>query len=272
MPETDHATEMSADETMPAMADPATAAHPFTLAIDIGGTGLKASVLSASGEMVAERVKIATPYPLPPDLMVKTLGELVRPLPAFDRASAGFPGMVRGGIVLSAPHFITATGPGSEVVPELETAWSRFDMAGALAGALGKPTKVANDADVQAAAVVQGRGLELCVTLGTGFGTGMFYNGQLLPHLEISHQQFRKNETFDEQLGEAARKAVGNQKWRQRVALAIERMRALMYFDHLYIGGGNSRRIDPDSVDADVTIVSNTAGILGGLKLWDPTR
>ena len=79
----------------------------------------------------------------------------------------------------------------------------------------------------------------------------------------------RKNETFDEQLGEAARKAVGNQKWRQRVALAIERMRALMYFDHLYIGGGNSTRVDPSLLPVDVTIVSNTAGILGGIKLWD---
>jgi polyphosphate glucokinase len=242
--------------------------HPFTLAVDIGGTGLKASVLDAGGAMVADRVKVPTTYPIPPDKLVSALTKLVAPLPAAERASVGFPGMVRDGVVLSAPHFSTKSGPGSDVDPDLARSWSGFDLASALSAAFGLPTKVANDADIQGAAVVSGKGLELAITLGTGFGSGLFYRGQLMPHLEIAHQPFRKGETYNQQLGEAARKEIGEERWNKRVGKAIVNMRALVFFDHLYIGGGNSRRVNRDLLDSDVTIVDNTAGILGGIKLW----
>jgi polyphosphate glucokinase len=166
--------------------------HPFTLAIDVGGTGIKASVLDARGAMVADRVKIPTTYPLPPEKLVADLKRLIAPLPRAERASVGYPGMVRDGVVLTTPHFITVAGPGTAVDPALEAAWSHVDLAAVLTAELGLPTKVANDADVQGAAVVAGRGLELVITLGTGFGTGLFLDGRLLPHMEIAHQPFRK--------------------------------------------------------------------------------
>ena len=244
--------------------------HPFTLAVDIGGTGLKASVLDAAGAMVADRVKILTPYPLPPEKLVASLARLVAPLPTADRAAVGFPGMVRGGVVLSAPHFVTVGGPGTEVDHHLVEQWARFDLAAALTAEFGVPTKAANDADIQGAAVVRGEGLELVVTLGTGFGTGLFYDGELLPHLEIAHQPFRKGETYDEQLGEATRKEIGHSRWNKRVMKAIDNMRALTLFDHLYLGGGNSRRVLRTHLPDDVTVVDNTAGILGGFRLWEP--
>jgi polyphosphate glucokinase len=243
--------------------------HPYTLAIDIGGTGLKASVLDADGAMVADRVKVPTTYPLPPDKLVATLTRLAAPLPKAERIAVGFPGMVRDGHVLSAPHFSTKSGPGSAVDDDLKQLWWRFDLAAALTGSFGLPTKVANDADIQGAAVVTGTGLELAITLGTGFGTGLFYEGKLMPHLEIAHQPFRKGETYNEQLGEAARKDIGEERWNKRVHKAIANLRALMFFDHLYIGGGNSRLLKRDGLDDDVTIVDNTAGILGGIKLWE---
>lgn len=245
-------------------------AHPFTLAVDIGGTGLKASVLDAKGTMVADRVKIPTPYPLPPDKLVASLKKLVGPLPKAERASVGFPGMVRDGVVLSAPHFITVRGPGSEVDPHLAHQWHRFDLAADLTKEFGIPTKAANDADIQGAAVVRGDGLELVITLGTGFGTGLFYNGELMPHLEIAHQPFRKGESYDEQLGEATRKEIGEARWNKRVTKAIHNMRELFLFDHLYIGGGNSRRVVRQDLPDDVTVVDNSAGILGGIRLWVP--
>ncbi|MGH9078760.1 MAG: ROK family protein [Acidimicrobiales bacterium] len=254
-------------------ANPATAKaeprRPFTLGVDIGGTGLKASVLDADAAMVADRVKVSTSYPMPPDKLVAALTKLVAPLPAAQRASVGFPGMVRDGLVLSAPHFSTKHGPGSPVDPELAGLWSGFDLASALAEAFSLPTKVANDADIQGAAVVSGQGLELVITLGTGFGTGLFYRGQLMPHLEIAHQPFRKGETYNEQLGEAARKDIGEERWNKRVQKAIATLRALLFFDHLFIGGGNSRRVNRHNLDDDITIVDNTAGIVGGVKLWD---
>jgi len=244
--------------------------HPFTLAVDIGGTGLKASVLDAKGAMVADRVKIPTTYPLSPEKLVTSLKKLIAPLPAAERASVGFPGMVRGGVVLSAPHFITVSGPGSAVDDHLEQKWSKFDLAAALTQEFAIPTKVANDADIQGAAVVRGSGLELVITLGTGFGTGLYYDGELQPHLEIAHQPFRKGETYDDQLGEASRKEIGETRWNKRVTKAIANMRALTYFDHLYIGGGNSRRVVRHNLADDITVVDNTAGILGGIRLWVP--
>lgn len=246
-----------------------------TLAIDIGGTGLKASVLDESGSMVTSRVRTATTYPLPPEgdsSLLTKLGKLVASLPEADRVSAGFPGMVRNGVVLSAPHFVTKGGPGTDVDPGLEEAWESFDLAGGLRTLTGKATRVANDADVQGLAVVTGSGLELVVTLGTGFGTALFLDGDLMPHLEIAHQPFRKGESYNDQLGERTRKDIGDERWNRRVAKAVANLDGLLFFDRLFIGGGNARRVDLTGlgdISQRVTIVDNTAGILGGIKLWE---
>ncbi|MGH9108537.1 MAG: ROK family protein [Acidimicrobiales bacterium] len=248
--------------------------HPYTLAIDIGGTGLKASVLDVSGAMLTDRVRVATSYPMPPagdGGLVPSLVKLVSSLPEADRVSAGFPGMLRAGVVRSAPHFVTKDGPGTEVDHDLLEAWQGYDLASSLAEALGKPTRVANDADVQGLAVVTGAGLEVVVTLGTGFGTGLFLDGQLMPHLEIAHQPFRKGETYNQQLGERTRKEIGEDRWNRRVRKAVANLYELFYYDHLHIGGGNGRRVDCQSLGdlgEKVTIVNNSAGILGGVKLW----
>lgn len=243
-------------------------ARPFTLALDIGGTGLKAAVLDKAGALVADRVRVDTTYPCPPATLVDDLAALVAPLPASDRVAAGFPGMVRNGKVLSAPHFVTTHGPGTDIDPDLERQWASFDLAAALTEKLGKPARVANDADVQGAAVVQGKGLELVVTLGTGVGTAFFYQGQLMPHLELAHHPLHKGETYNEQLGEPARKAVGSARWNKRVRRAVDILRALCFFDHCFVGGGNAKRIE-GTIAPDVTIVDNTAGLLGGIKLWE---
>ncbi|MGH9103840.1 MAG: ROK family protein, partial [Acidimicrobiales bacterium] len=209
-----------------------------TLSVDVGGSHIKASVLDADATMTAEPVRVATPYPLTPQGLVDALAGLARQLPPFDQVSVGFPGMVRKGHVLSAPHFVTAGGPGSEERPDLVRAWHQVDLASALAEELGRPTKVDNDADQQGAAVVLGDGLELVVTLGTGMGTAFFQDGALLPHLELAHHPFRKGQTYDEQLGDLTRRVVGNAK-------------------HLTIDLG-----------PEATIVDNTSGILGGARLW----
>jgi polyphosphate glucokinase len=242
-----------------------------TLSIDIGGTGLKASVLDEAGKMEHDRVRVATPYPLSPAVLVTTLTELVRPLPAFDRVSVGFPGMVRGGHVLSAPHFISPEGPGGKPSDELVAQWDRYDLEAHIRGAFGgKPTRVANDADVQGSAVVTGRGLELVVTLGTGVGTACFFEGRLMPHFELAHHPLRKRKTYDEVLGREALKRQGRKKWQKRVLETIEVLRKLTFFDHLYLGGGNSSKLDAH-FPPEVTIIDNSAGILGGIKLWERT-
>lgn len=228
--------------------------HVRTLAIDVGGSGLKASVIDESGRLLTERVRVDTPVGSPPGAIVEALIRLVAPLGTFDRVSVGFPGVVRGGRVLTAPNLD-------------HKGWKGFDLAGALGRALGKPVRVANDADVQGLAVIEGKGVEIVITLGTGFGTGLYMDGRLAPHLELSHHPFRKGETYDEQLGNAARKRVGGRKWNRRVRKAIRNLRALTSFDRLYIGGGNAKKLDFE-LDPDVQIVSNQAGIKGGVALW----
>jgi polyphosphate glucokinase len=239
-----------------------------TLAIDIGGTGLKAAVLGEDGEMIGERVRLATPYPCPPPTLVEALHKLTSQLPDFDRVSAGFPGMVRAGVVMEVPALSRAKlgGPRDD---ELARAWSGFNLASAFQEAFGRPVRVANDADVQGCAVVSGHGFEFVMTLGTGCGTALFWEGNLLPHLELSHGPFRNGETFDQQLGEVTRQEIGNRRWRRRVERAIAAFDAMLLFDHLYIGGGNSTHLNPGDLGANVTIVPNLAGILGGIKLWE---
>ncbi len=184
----------------------------MTLAIDVGGTGIKASVLDELGQMEHDRVRTPTPYPVSPQKLVTVVVDLIKPLPAFDRVSVGFPGMVRDGRILSAPHFVSPDGPGGVPLPKLVAAWESFDLESELARALGRPTKVANDADVQGSAVVAGRGLELVLTLGTGLGTAFFLDGHLLPHFEFAHTPFRKGGTYNEALGEAARRSDRHQE------------------------------------------------------------
>ncbi len=245
--------------------------RPYTLAIDAGGSGLKASVLDMDEHLVANRVSVPTPYPLPPNRFIATVAGLVRPLPAYDRVSVGFPGVVREGRILTAPQFVTDRGLGSRIDPELVAAWSGFEIADALAAEFGKPTRVANDADLQGLAVVSGDGLEFVVTFGTGVGTALFYAGVVVPHLELAHQPFRKGQTYNQQLGGAALRRIGPKRWRWRVMEALENFRVLTNFDRCYLGGGNSRHLR-SSVQAPYAVVDNLAGIIGGVRLWDDTR
>lgn len=227
-----------------------------TLAIDIGGTGLKAAVLDDEGEMITERLRVETPPECPPDLMVKTLGQLVMSIGAYDRVSVGFPGVVRRGKILTAPNLGT-------------DAWKGFDLDMALTGKLGKPVRVLNDADIQGLGAIHGQGVEMVITLGTGLGSSLFEDGRLSTHVELAHHPFRQGQTYEEQLGNAALKKVGKKKWNHRVQKAIKVLRILTHFDHLYIGGGNSKSVR-FKLPADVSVVSNELGMRGGIWLWRP--
>ena len=225
-----------------------------TLAIDIGGTSLKAAVVSASGAVLGVKVRVATPVGAHPDRVVAELVELVAPLPDHDRVAIGFPGMVRDGRVLTAPNL-------------KHEAWAGYPLEIELGRRLDKPARLCNDADMQGLAVVGGKGVEMVITLGTGFGTALYEDGEPVTHLEIAHLPFRHGETFDEQLGERARNAIGTKRWNKRLRKAIALLRVLTQFDHLYVGGGNSRRVRQE-LPHDVTLVDNAAGIAGGARLW----
>jgi polyphosphate glucokinase len=239
-----------------------------TLAIDCGGSGLKGSVLDHEGVMVADRVRVPTPYPMGPEQFVAVLCDLAEQLPPADRATIGMPGMIRHGRVVATPHYITTKGPFSPVDPELERAWDHFDAQTALARGLGIPTRVVNDAEVHAAAVVSGQGLEVTFTLGTGLGCAVFDDGELLPKIEISRAPVRKGVIYDEWIGDVARRELGNKRWSARVRSVVDGLRPMFLWDRLYVGGGNAARLTVD-LGPDVTIVPNEAGISGGIRLWE---
>lgn len=230
-------------------------AGPYTLSFDVGGSNLKAGRLDAAGAFASERVRVPTPRPSPPgavlDLLVG-LGEGLRP---FDRISVGFPGVVRAGVVLTAPNLGTP-------------AWRGFDLAGALRARLGAPVRMLNDATVQGLGVIAGRGVECVITLGTGFGFSLYNNGRLGPHLEVGQHIARGDRTYDRYVGAAALAEVGRKRWRRRVRRAIEQIAVLTNYDALYIGGGNARLLDFE-LPPGVRLVSNKAGVTGGVRLWD---
>jgi polyphosphate glucokinase len=213
-------------------------------------------------------VRVDTPYPCPPEQLVPALVDLTKDLGDRHRVSVGFPGLVRGGRVRNIPSLSRATYDG-DADPALERAWRGFDLAGTLRDAFGVPVKVANDADVQGCAVVTGDGYEFVMTLGTGVGTALFLDGRLLPHIEGGHAPFRKDQTFEEQLGNVVRKEVGNERWARRVVKALVAYDRFLFYDTVYVGGGNAKHLAATELPPNAVIVPNTAGITGGVRLWD---
>ena len=227
-----------------------------TLAIDIGGSHLKAGLLSPQGALSGDPVRVATPAPATPATVMSALAELLRPLGTPGRLSAGFPGVVRAGVVLTAPNLGTK-------------AWHGFPLAERLGALVGAPARVLNDASVQGLGVIGGRGLECVITLGTGMGFALFQDGVLAPHLELSQHPVHGRKTYDAWIGDVARQRIGDKRWAARVVKVIGILRTLINFDHLLIGGGNGKHLKIE-LPAGVRIVPNQAGITGGEKLWAP--
>jgi len=229
--------------------------QPRTLAIDIGGSGIKAALLDSDGSMIGDRQRVPTPAkPVAPEALVGAIDKATSPLGDFERVSVGFPGYVRDGRVLTAPNL------GSEVL-------AGFDLQSTLAQRWGKPVRVLNDADVQGFGAIKGHGVEMVLTLGTGAGTAIFRDGEIMPHLELAHHPVSSDKTYDEYIGNAARVKKGRKAWSKRVAKVIDILRVVVRFDHLYLGGGNAKKLD-FRLPPDVTIVPNTDGLTGGINLW----
>jgi len=228
---------------------------PVTLGIDIGGTRLKAGLLDPAGAFLGEPARTDTPHPAKPAEVIDLLVALTSTLGVFDRVSVGFPGVVRQGMVITAPNL------GTEV-------WHGCRLASLLAERFDRPVRLLNDASVQGLGVIAGRGLECVITLGTGMGFALYQDGRLMPHLELSQHPVRKDKTYDAYLGNAALHEVGKHRWNRRVQRAIGYIQTLTNYDTLYIGGGNAKNIT-FALPQRVQIVSNDAGITGGVRLWD---
>ena len=224
-----------------------------TLAVDIGGSGIKVMVLDDEGTPQTERSRLETPQPPKPEPVLEAIASLAGGQGEFDRVSVGFPGVVRRGVIKTAAN--------------LDPSWIDFDLATTLKDRLGKSVRVANDADIQGLGSIGGNGVELVVTLGTGFGSSLFVDGILVPNLELGHHQFRKGETYEQQLGRSALDTVGAKRWNRRLEKAIVSLQNLFNWDYFYIGGGNTKKI-AFVLPPKVKIVPNVSGLLGGIALW----
>lgn len=224
------------------------------LTIDIGGSHIKATVLDEAGTMIQDYQRLPTPMPATPVNVLETIKTLVKNFSEFDRISVGFPGYVKKGIIKTAPNL--GTEP-----------WRDYDLAGALTAMLNMPCRVVNDADLQGLGVVKGEGLEMVITLGTGFGTALLHDGNLLPHLELSHLPISKDKIYDEYIGEKAFDSKGAEHWNRRVERILQVLKTVFNYDHLYVGGGNAKKIN-FTLDKNITLITNKDGIKGGAKLW----
>ncbi len=231
-----------------------TPSSPKFLSIDIGGSHIKATILNDKGALQMDYDKTPTPVPANPENVVNAIKKLVKPFAAYDMVSVGFPGYVKHGVVKTAPNLGTDF-------------WKDFDLSKRLEKELGKPTRVVNDADMQGLGIVSGKGLEMVITLGTGFGTALLVDGQLMPHLELAHHPFAKGKTYDDYVGERALEKEGNQKWNKRMQKVLKVLKTVINYDTLYIGGGNSDKLS-FKLDKNMKIVTNQDGIKGGSRLW----
>ncbi|NND59806.1 MAG: ROK family protein [Gammaproteobacteria bacterium] len=226
----------------------------LTLSIDIGGSGIKGMVLDTDAKPVNERLRIETPKDADPEAVFTVIGELIAEQPPFDRVSVGFPGIVESGVTRSAPN--------------LDGDWTNIPLAARISDSTGKPCRAINDADMQGYGAIEGAGVEMVLTLGTGMGAAIFTNGHLCPNLELGHHPFEKGLTYEERVGDAARRDAGNKKWSRRVLRVIDQVLPVWNPRVLYIGGGNTKKLTVD-LPAGVRRVDNIAGILGGVRLWD---
>ncbi|WP_426667342.1 ROK family protein [Mucilaginibacter sp. McL0603] len=230
------------------------ASSPKFLSIDIGGSHIKATILNDLGALQMEYDKTPTPTPATPENVVNTIKKLVKSFPSYDMVSVGFPGYVKNGVIKTAPNLGT-------------NFWKDFDLSKKLSTELGKPARVVNDADMQGLGIVSGKGLEMVITLGTGFGTALLVDGQLMPHLELAHHPFAKGKTYDDYVGERGLEKEGLEKWNRRMKKVFKVLKTVINYDTLYIGGGNSDKLN-FKLDKNMKIVTNQDGIKGGSRLW----
>lgn len=224
------------------------------LAIDVGGSHIKGTILNEQGEWQIEYKRLPTPNQARPSEVIALIRELAQGMPTYDKISVGFPGYVRNGIVYTAPNL----GKGY---------WSKIHLGQQIADALRKPVRLVNDADQLGLGVVSGDGYEMAVTLGTGIGTALLINGYLLPHLELAHMPVRKDKDWDAFIGAGALEKVGKEKWNRRVQHLIDSLQVVFNYDRLYLGGGNTDKLTL-KLDGNVHLFTNQDGIKGGARLW----
>jgi polyphosphate glucokinase len=223
-----------------------------TLAVDVGGTGIKSVLLDSAGKAISEFDRVKTPHPATPKAVLAVIADMAKKVAPYDRIALGFPGVVRNGTVETAPH--------------LDPSWVGVQLEEALQKLLGKPARVANDAVVQGFPAISGNGIEMIITLGTSMGSALYLGGRAVP-MEMGHHPLRHGRTYEDEVGNDALEKVGKKRWNKRVQRVIEQLHNTFNYDRLFIGGGNAKKIS-FKLPKNVHVVDNADGLYGALALW----
>jgi polyphosphate glucokinase len=233
------------------------------LGLDIGGTGIKGAIVDTdTGELIAERFRLLTPSPATPDAIVATTAKVVKHFDWQGPAGCGFPAAIKGGVACTAAN--------------VSKKWLGVNVSEALSDATGCAVTVLNDADAAGLAEMRfgaGRGRAgtvLIITLGTGIGTAIFVNGQLVPNMELGHIEI-DGQDAEMLAAEIVRKRqdLSWKKWGKQVDRYLQAIEKLIWPDLIIIGGGASKRHDkffPQfTVQTEVVPAEmlNEAGIVG---------
>jgi polyphosphate glucokinase len=211
------------------------------LAVDVGGSHVKCRL---SGRRDIRQFESG------PGLTAAQMVEGVHRITgdwAYDAVSVGFPGPVLHGKVVAEPH-------------NLGGGWMGFDFR----KAFGRPTRVMNDAAMQAVGSYEG-GRMLFLGLGTGLGTALVVDGTVEP-MELAHLPFKKGRTYEEWVGERGRRRLGAKRWSKAVKQVVEQLSTALEADYVVLGGGNARKLN--KLPKNARLGSNDYAFLGGFRVW----
>ncbi len=235
-----------------------------TLGIDVGGSGVKGAIVdTTTGELLSDRLRIPTPKPATPRKIAGVVKELVAELGYHGPVGCSFPTVIVDGQ--------------SRTAGNIDESWRGTQVDELFGEATGLDFVVNNDADVAGLAEVSlgaGRGLTgmvIMVTIGTGLGTGVFYNGMLIPHIELGRMPGKDGKPIEFYAGDKARKTndLSWTEWGKRFNYFLQRVSRVFTPDHFIVGGGASKKLDKfiDQLDVDASIrvaqFGNSAGIIG---------
>jgi len=239
------------------------------LGIDIGGTGIKGSPVNvATGELVAERFRIATPKPAFPNAVANVVGQIAAHFDHKGPAGVTFPGIVKGNTIYSATN--------------VDHSWLQVDASKLFQRHLGGPVTVVNDADAAGIAEMRfgvGHGISgvvIMLTFGTGIGSALFHDGVLIPNAELGHLQLRGKDAEKRCSGRVREeKDMSFKKWAKIVSEYLATLETLFSPELFIIGGGISKKADQFlpylTAKTDVLIqpakMQNDAGIIGAAFL-----
>jgi polyphosphate glucokinase len=238
-------------------------------AIDIGATNIKFSHVNEQGHLLRAVRRRPTPYPCTPGRLVEFLEERIAKSGAR-RVGVGFPGEFRDGHVIRPGNLSRPGGVTTEIDSALDAQWRGFALQDALCQASRREVRVVNDATMAALGCIEGYGVELVLTLGTGLGLALAVNGQLQKVRDVGAEVFRDGKTYDQSVGERAR-AADEAHWNATLADVVVGFVTEFSAATVHLAGGNARRVvaaEFDHLPYRIVINGNEAPMRGAARLF----